>query len=178
MTVADRNDEKRLIRAAASGDEQALRSLYDTHCHRAYALALRLTRSEADAEEAVQDAFLRAFRALGGFRAEARFSTWFFRIVVNRCHDLLARRQKQRQRETDLDEQLLPSRDHGQDPLAAPRLQAALEQLPVGYREVLLLHDMLGLDHREIARTLGIRRGTSKSQLHKARARMREIMSQ
>ncbi|RME21224.1 MAG: RNA polymerase sigma factor [Deltaproteobacteria bacterium] len=169
-------DEKALVKRAAAGDRQALRALYDAHSRRAYALALRLTGSAEDAEEIVQEAFMRAFRALGGFRAESRFSTWLYRIVVNRSNDLMARRARQRKKEISLDVHEPAGPDTGSDPMQRRRIEKALEGLPEGYRNVLLLHDMLGLDHGEIAKILGIRRGTSKSQLHKARAWMRRAL--
>ena len=97
--------ESALIDKCLAGDQQALRALYDIHGARVYCLALRLTGSAADAEDIVQDAFLRAFGALGRFRRESKFSTWLYRIVLNRCRDLLATRNR---RETVTDEQWEP----------------------------------------------------------------------
>ena len=133
-------------------------------------MAVRMTGNRSDAEDVVQDAFVRAWRSLPGFRAEASFGTWIYRIAINLCRDL-ARRAK------PVDEEVEGESPPGQsDGIARRRLAAALEQLSDGYREVLVLHDVMELRHPEIAEILGVDVGTSKSQLHKARARMRALM--
>jgi len=119
----------------------------------------------------VQETFLRAWRSLEGFRGEAAVGTWLYRIALNRCRDAYARR---RPTEPEV-EGAAPER--GGDGIARRALAAALAALPEGYREVLVLHDVMELEHPEIAAVLGVEVGTSKSQLHKARARMRELLA-
>ena len=131
----------------------------------------------------MQDAFLRAWRALDRFRGGARFGTWIYRIALNRCRDVHAGRRPS----VELDERDGPpaggaagaggAGPAGGDGIARRRLEAALAELSRGYREVLVLHDVMELRHPEIAGILDIDVGTSKSQLHKARARMRRLLA-
>jgi len=145
--------------------------LYQRHCGKIYGLALRLSGSQADAEDVVQDTFMRAFRHLGKFRKDSSFGTWLYRIAVNRTRDLIKRRKP-------ASPELEIATQPGQaDALMGRRLEKALGKLPAGYREVLVLHDVLGMRHAEIGPVLGIKAGTSKSQLHKARANMRQILT-
>src|SRR5262249_20635745 len=130
------------------------------------------------AEELAQEVFLRAFRGLGKFRGDAQLSTWMYRLAVNAALSHATRAQARRRRDLP-DEMLmtLPAEAApDSDPRLRERLQEALGALPAGYRAVLVLHDVEGLQHDEIAEILGCRVGTSKSQLHKARARMRELL--
>lgn len=160
-----------LVDRCQAGDERAMQVLFERHRQKVYAMALRLTGSVSDAEDVLQETFLKAWRSMGSFRKEASVGTWLCRIAINTSRDL----QRRRQRAPVLSdpEAKLDVPDTG-NRLA---LQAALRQLPEGYREVLVMHDVLGLDHREIAEVLEVQVGTSKSQLHKARARMRAILS-
>ena len=146
--------------------------LFDQHHQRIYAMALRLTGSGADAEDVVQETFLRAFRFAGSFRGDCAVGTWLYRIGINAARDLCRRRPRSESPER-LEHTAAAGRE-GEDPLARGRLERALLALPDGYREVLVMHDVLGLEHPEIAIALDIQEGTSKSQLHKARARLRE----
>lgn len=172
-----------LVERCRAGDAGAMQQLYARHHGRLYAMALRLTGSRADAEDVVQDAFLRAWRALDRFRGGARFGTWIYRIALNRCRDLHGRRRP----DVELDEGDGQSEGGaigdggagpaGGDGIARRRLETALAELSRGYREVLVLHDVMELRHPEIAGILDIDVGTSKSQLHKARARMRRLLA-
>ena len=132
----------------------------------------------AEAEEVTQEVFLRAFRGLDGFRAEAQLSTWLYRIAVNASLSERSRRTIERSRRAPVtDAEQLPAPElEPQDPALRARLESALAALPPGYRAVLVLHDIEGLEHEEIGRVLGCRVGTSKSQLHKARAKMRALI--
>ena len=134
-------------------------------------MALRLTGSVADAEDVVQETFLRAYRHMKGFRGQSLLSTWLCRIAINQSRDMY----KQRARTTP--EKDVPVEPEQKDVLARARLEKALKVLPEGYREVLVMHDVIGMKHKEIAEVLKTAEGTSKSQLHKARARMRELLS-
>lgn len=165
------DEDAQWVAACQAGDERAMQSLYAKHHGRLFGLALRLTGSRGDAEDVVQEAFLRAWRALPKFRGESRFGTWIYRIAVNLCRDQYKRR---RPTEPEVDGEVPPAASDG---IARRRLEAALEELSEGYREVLVLHDVMELRHPEIAEILGVEVGTSKSQLHKARAKMRALLT-
>jgi RNA polymerase sigma-70 factor (ECF subfamily) len=167
-------NESELIRLAQEGDRGAIEALYRTYAPRVYSVARRLTGDEAQAEDAAQEAWLRAIRALPGFRGQALFSTWIHRIAVN-CA-LYGRRKRERTvgRESGLPEAL--AADGGGEPLLRLRLERAMERLPDGMRRVLVLHDVEGYTHEEIGELLGVAAGTCKSQLFKARAKMRAML--
>jgi RNA polymerase sigma-70 factor (ECF subfamily) len=145
--------------------------MFEKHSRKVYAMALRLTGSAADAEDVVQETFLRAFRHLSTFRGDSRFSTWLCRIAINQS------RNAYKQRARSAPEKDVPVEPGQKDALVRARLEKALGVLPAGYREVLVMHDVMGMGHKEIAEVLETAEGTSKSQLHKARARMRELLS-
>ena len=168
-------NELELIRRAQRGDEQAIRSLYDRHAPRVYAVVRRMAGDDALAEDWAQEAWVRAIRALPRFRGEARFTTWLHRIAVNSA--LHGRRWNQRRggRETALPEDIRQE-PQAETPLLRRRLENALDRLPTGMRRILVLHDVEGYTHEEIGDMLGIAPGTSKSQLFKARGRMRELL--
>lgn len=156
-----------------------MHTLYERYRRRVFALIARICGAQ-EAEELTQDVFLRAFRSIGRFRGDAQLSTWMYRLAVNAALSH-ATRTMSRQRKAVSEEALeqLPAAGvEGGDPRLRERLSVALEALPPGYRAVLVLHDVEGLQHDEIAEILGCRVGTSKSQLHKARARMRELLGE
>jgi RNA polymerase sigma-70 factor, ECF subfamily len=164
-------DDRALLERCRTGDERAMQQLYTRHAGRLYALARRMTGSRADAEDVVQETFLRAWRSLEGFRGDSSVGTWLYRIALNRCRDAFARRRP------TLPEVEGAAPPQAGDAMARRSLEAALGQLPEGYREVLVLHDVMELEHPEIAAILGVEVGTSKSQLHKARSKMRELLA-
>ena len=172
-----RAEEQRLVASARSGDERALATIYRRYRPRVFSVVARLL-GVAEAEEVTQEVFLRAFRGLDGFRAESQLSTWLYRIAVNSSLSERSRRTVERSRRAPLaDAEQLPAPEREQqDPALRARLESALAALPPGYRAVLVLHDIEGLEHEEIGRVLGCRVGTSKSQLHKARAKMRSLI--
>ncbi len=145
-------------------------------------MALRLTGSVADAEDVVQETFLRAFRKFKSFRGDSAVGTWLVRIAINLCRDMYKTRQKMPVKDdreggsVQLDS--LQTNVQAADTIERKRLEAALSMLPHGYREALIMHDVLGMDHSEIAKAAGSSPGTSKSQLHKARAKMRELLKE
>jgi RNA polymerase sigma-70 factor (ECF subfamily) len=168
-------DEAALIEACRRGDRAAMRALYERYHRRVFALTMRIAGAQ-EAEELTQEVFLKAFRALDKFRGEAQLGTWLYRLAVNAALSHVGRsKEKRRAPEEALDGVAAPAVVDG-DPSLRARLQTALEQLPAGYRAVIVLHDVEGLQHEEIAEILGCRVGTSKSQLHKARAKMRELL--
>jgi RNA polymerase sigma-70 factor (ECF subfamily) len=128
-----------------------------------------------DAEEVAQEVFVRIFRGLARFRGDSALGTWIYRLSVNAALSHVSRRPRTFESD-DLLENLPAVAQTGRDPRLAVRLEHALRDLPHGYRAVLVLHDMEGLSHEECADILGCRVGTSKSQLHKARAKMRELL--
>ncbi len=159
-------------RLAARGDRAAFERLYRRHVPRIHSLARRMLGAD-DAEEAVQDAFVRAWSKLAGFRGEAAFGTWLYRLALNVFLGRRAEASKARRRFVAEEERPeLPQRSEPRPELRMD-VERALRQLPDGAREVLLLHDVEGYKHEEIALLLGINAGTSKSQLHRARMLMR-----
>jgi RNA polymerase sigma-70 factor, ECF subfamily len=168
-------NEADCIRRAQAGDAAAARELYQRYAPRVQAVVRRLAGEDALAEDWAQEAWVRVFRALPGFRGDARFSTWLHRIAVNSA--LHGRRWRERRvsREVDMPEEAQHAGRTDQVVLRIS-LQRALDELPAGMRQILVLHDVEGYTHEEIGGLLGIAPGTSKSQLFKARARLRSTL--
>ena len=180
--------EAEAIRRAQAGDSTAFEFLYQLHSRRVYALCLRMVGNPADAEDLLQEAFLQLFRKIGTFRGESAFSTWLHRMTVN----VVLMRLRKKSLPTDSLEETLepdaetsgPKRDVGAPDLrlsgAVDRvnLERSIEKLPPGYRTVFVLHDVQGYEHNEIAGIMGCSVGNSKSQLHKARTRLRELLQE
>jgi RNA polymerase sigma-70 factor (ECF subfamily) len=163
------------VRRARDGDGDAIRELYRRYAPRVYAVVRRLAADDSLAEDWAQEAWIRAIRALPSFRGEARFSTWLHRIAVNSA--LHGRRWRERRAKNEIPLPVaLEVRERNDQPVLRIALQRALDSLPDGMRQVIVLHDVEGYTHEEIAETLGITAGTSKSQLFKARARMRRTL--
>ena len=167
--------EIELIQRAQEGEQRAIRDLYRLYSPRVYAIVKRLAGDDALAEDWAQEAWVRIFRALGSFRGEARFTTWLHRIAVNSA--LHGRRWRDRRTRLEAPlEETVPTRAVAGDALLRVKLERAMQVLPERMRQVLVLHDIEGFTHEEIAEFLGVTGGTSKSQLFKARARMRELL--
>jgi RNA polymerase sigma-70 factor (ECF subfamily) len=175
----DALDEGALVEACRRGERPAMHTLYERYRRRVFALIARIVGAQ-EAEELTQDVFLRAYRGLEKFRGDAQLSTWMYRLAVNAALSHATRSVARTRRTAPEDELLsLPAAAApATDPRLRERLQGALDRLPAGYRAVLVLHDVEGLQHDEIAEILGCRVGTSKSQLHKARAQMRKFLSE
>ena len=169
--------EQNLIRQARQGDPEALDALYRRHAPRVYSVVRRLTGDDAQAEDAAQETWLRAIRALPDFRGQAMFSTWLHRIAVNCALYGRRKRERNRLREMELPE-TIPERGPVPRPLLRMQLETAIDALPDGMRRVLVLHDVEGYTHEEIGELLGIAPGTCKSQLFKARAKLRARLRQ
>jgi RNA polymerase sigma-70 factor (ECF subfamily) len=169
-------EDSELIQRAQQGDGGAVRALYERHAQRVYAVVRRLAGEDALAEDWAQEAWVRAFRALPTFRGESRFTTWLHRIAVNSA--LHGRRSRERRagRETVMDDSY-SVRPAAEQTVLRLRLERAMERLPEGMRRVLVLHDVEGYTHEEIGEMLGVNPGTCKSQLFKARAKMRTMLS-
>ena len=168
-------------RRVARGDMLALDELYRLHHSHVYNLCKRMTLNAAEAEDLTQEVFILLLRKAGGYRAEASFNTWLHRLTVN--HVLMYFRRKKVKREEQPEEEKYEARRaaRGPAPGAPPlidriALERALAQLPPGYRAAFVLYDIEGYEHEEVARILGWATGTSKSQLHKARTRLRHIL--
>ena len=176
--------EAEAIERAKQGDADAFEALYNLHKRRVYSLCLRMTANTAAAEDLTQEAFLQLFRKIGTFRGESAFSTWLHRMAVNVV--LMQLRKKGLPvvplEETMETEEESPRKEPGaEDPRLAGsvdrmQLQKSIEGLPPGYRMIFLLHDVEGYEHNEIAAMVGCSIGNSKSQLHKARMKLREIL--
>jgi RNA polymerase sigma-70 factor, ECF subfamily len=175
------------IRLAQLGDAAAFETIYQLHSRRVYALCLRMTGDPVEAEDLTQDAFLQLFRKIHTFRGESAFSSWLHRLTAN---IVLMRFRKKRPVPASLDE--ITSADGEKDrpafEIGGPdlrlagvfdrmNLHTAIEELPEGYRSMFLLHDVQGYEHKEIANMLDCSIGNSKSQLHKARKRLRELLN-
>ena len=164
-------EEKELITGLRSGDEDALEALYRLHAGRVYALGLRLTADPSRAEEIVQDVFLQVWRRIGSFEGRSRFSTWLYRLAVNRSLDTMRSGAGGRREwpEAEAFERAAP--DNGLE--TTMDLESAIATLPEGARVVFVLHDVEGYRHEEIAALSGIAPGTSKAQLFRARRLLR-----
>ena len=167
-------DDLTLAQRVRDGDPTAERMLYDAHVDRVYRLAYRMTGDETLARDLTQDAFVRAFDRIDGYRGDAALSTWLHSVTTSVVLNGLRKVRRIREREADLDDAKgAVSEDGRSEPGLRERLQAAISGLPDGYRKVFLMHDVEGYTHQEIARALGVAEGTSKAQLSRARAKLR-----
>lgn len=170
-----------LTRRAARGDAEAFEELYRLHHRRVYTLCLRMTQNEAEAEDITQDVFIVLLHKAGDYRAEASFTTWLHRMTVNQV--LMHFRRKKAKREDQAEDDAEESGaargtagTRGAQLIDRITLEDALSRLPPGYRAAFVLHDVEGFEHEEVARLLGCAVGTSKSQLHKARTKLRKLL--
>ena len=176
-----RTDDRALVERVRGGDLAAFEELYRAHAGRLYSVAYRMLGNQADAEDLLQDIFLAAHRKLDSFRGESALGTWLYRLATNLCLDHLRSRAARTNQLTDALDDEPAAADAGSRGLADRTvtrmdLERALAQLPDGCRAAFVLHDVEGLEHREVAEALGIAEGTSKSQVHKARLRLRALL--
>lgn len=170
-----------LCRHAAAGDLAAFEMVYERYHRRTYSLCLRMTGSQTEAEDLTQEAFIQLFRKIDSFRGDSAFATWLHRLTVNQVLMHFRKRSVKNERTSDdgeMPEQTVrgtanPGRMQVVDRIA---LKNAIAELPNGYRNVFILHDVEGFEHEEVARIMGISVGTSKSQLHKARLKLRGLL--
>jgi len=176
--------ETEAIERAKQGDAEAFEILYNLHKRRVYSLCLRMTANTAAAEDLTQEAFLQLFRKIGTFRGESAFSTWLHRMAVN---VVLMQLRKKGLLVVPLEETVETEEETPRKELGAAdaklagsvdrlQLQRAIESLPPGYKSIFVLHDVEGYEHNEIAEMVGCSIGNSKSQLHKARLKLRELI--
>ncbi len=150
-------------------EEDAFERIYTDHRTRVFSTAFRMVGNRADAEDITQDVFVKVFKKLKAFRRESSLSTWIYRITVNACLDFLRKRKRRQAVSLEACGEI-PSTSVGVKDL----IEGMVSTLPEGYRKIFILHDIQGLKHSEIAEVLGISQGASKSQLHRARAQLRE----
>ncbi len=169
--------EAQLIRQACEGEGHAVRALYERYAPRVYAVVRRIAGDDDVAQDYAQEAWIRAIRALPTFRGDARFSTWLHRIAVNSALQALRKSDTRvKRREPMPPPETLAAPMVSGDSLLRRRLESAMLNLPEGMRQVLILHDIEGYTHDEIGDMLGVTPGTSKSQLFKARVKMRALL--
>ena len=176
IDLTQRSRERELVLAAQAGDEVAFAELVRLHERRAYAVARSIVLTHEDAEDAVQEGFLHAYRALYRFLPDQAFGAWLHRIVANAALDI-TRRRKVRDADALSETIASPFRDPAESSELRRRLEVALRTLSSRQRSVIVLHDIEGYKHSEIGKMLGIPEGTARSDLHHARARLREVLS-
>jgi RNA polymerase sigma-70 factor, ECF subfamily len=187
LEISDFSEED-TIRLAQQGDAAAFERIYRRYSRRVYSLCLRIVKNDSEAEDLTQDAFLLLFRKIHTFRGESKFSTWLHRLTINLA---LMGLRKKRYPEVPLDATLDPDEEDywSLQELGGPdlrlsgavdhiNLSRAIEQLPEGYKEMFILHDVEGYEHHEIAKVLGCSTGNCKSQLYKARVRLRKLLQE
>ncbi len=172
---AARETDAALVAACRRGEQRAMEALYHQYKRRVFGLVTRIV-GPGESEEVAQDVFVRIFRGLPKFRGDSALGTWIYRLAVNAALTHATRRGRHRHVGDDVLADLPAPTRPPRDPGLAGRLERALQALPPGYRAILVLHDVEGLSHEECAAIMGCRIGTSKSQLHKARARMRDLL--
>ncbi len=187
MTADDNGTPKvtdyALAQKSAAGDMQAFEQIYERHNRRVYSLCLRMTGSVQEAEDLAQEVFIQLFRKIGSFRGDSAFTTWLHRLTVNQVLMHFRKRNVKLEQTTEDGETPVQVVVGTANPNKMPvvdriALDRAIAQLPPGYRTVFTLHDIEGHEHEEISRLLGCSVGTSKSQLHKARMKLRMLLRQ
>jgi RNA polymerase sigma-70 factor (ECF subfamily) len=171
-----------LAQKAAGGDMEAFEALYERHSRRVYSLCLRMTQNASEAEDLAQEVFIQLFRKVGSFRGDSAFTTWLHRMTVNQVLMHFRKRSVKLEQTTEEGETPVQIVKGTENPNHMPvvdriALDKAIGQLPPGYKAVFTLHDVEGHEHEEISRILGCSVGTSKSQLHKARMKLRGLLS-
>ncbi len=181
-STVNRTDEAcpDLVARCRKGDVDAFAQLYLAHSARVFSLAARMAGSPETGEDLLQEIFLQAFRKIGGFKGESSIGTWLYRLALNHCLDFVRSRQAKMDKATDVIEEdgewALPMARRD-TPVERIDLERAVRQLPTGCREVFVLHDIEGYEHKEISAMLGIAEGTSKSQLFKARMKLKTMLT-
>lgn len=170
-----------LVQRFIGGDEEAFKELYDKHHHRVYSICLRILHNPHQSEDLTQDVFIQLHKKISTYRGEAAFTTWLHRMTVNQVLMYFRKRIVKYERLTENGVIIEPPVVNLWEALKAPindriALKQAIDKLPDGYKKVLILHDVDGYEHEQIARMLGCSIGTSKSQLHKARLKMQKLL--
>jgi RNA polymerase sigma-70 factor (ECF subfamily) len=169
--------DHQLVQRAIAGDERAMRLLWSRHSPHIDAVVRRLVGDPDLAADIAQDVWIQIFRALPGYRGDSQFGTWAHRIAVNRTLNALRKVRRLAKIEVDIEDDSASVDQDGERTLLAQTIEEATRKLSPGAREVFLLHDVQGYTHEEIAKELGITSGGSKSQLFKARAKLRKLLA-
>jgi len=170
-----------LTQAASTGDMGAFEEIYQRHHRRVYSICLRMLQNAYEAEDLTQDVFIQLYRKVGSFRGDSAFTTWLHRMTVNQVLMHFRKRNVKYEKTTEEgdtpDQVVAGTADPDKMPIVDKiALESAIDQLPAGYKNVFVLHDVEGFEHEEVARILGCSVGTSKSQLHKARLKLRKLL--
>jgi len=170
-----------LTQAAAKGDMAAFEEIYQRHHRRVYSICLRMLQNAYEAEDLTQDVFIQLYKKVGSFRGDSAFTTWLHRMTVNQVLMHFRKRNVKYEKTTEEgetpDQIVAGTADPDKMPIVDKiALENAIDQLPLGYKNVFVLHDVEGFEHEEVARILGCSVGTSKSQLHKARLKLRKLL--
>ncbi len=169
--------DRAIARALAAGDMTQARTFYDEHVRRVFSLVHRFTGSAQLSQDLTQDVFIRAFERIAQYRGEVPLGAWLRSIALSVTFNALKVRRRETQRHADLGDDLTAHDGHSADAWVQARLQSALDELPEQSRAVVVLHDVEGYTHDEVAATLGIAAGTSRAVLSQARARLRETLA-
>lgn len=180
-TVSGASSDFALAQKAANGDMAAFEELYQKHHRRVYSLCLRMLSNPTEAEDLTQEVFIQLYRKIGSFRGDSAFTTWLHRLTVNQVLMHFRKRNVKFEKTTEegeMPQQIVNGTDNPRTMPVVDKiaLEHAIAQLPAGYKKVFVLHDVEGFEHEEVARILGCSVGTSKSQLHKARLKMRKLL--
>ncbi len=170
-----------LTQAAAAGNMMAFEEIYQRHHRRVYSICLRMLQNATEAEDLTQDVFIQLYRKIGSFRGDSAFTTWLHRLTVNQVLMHFRKRNVKFEKTTEEGETPVQVVGGTENPRKMPvvdkiAIENAIAQLPNGYRNVFVLHDVEGYEHEEVAKILGCSVGTSKSQLHKARLKLRKLL--
>jgi RNA polymerase sigma-70 factor, ECF subfamily len=169
-----------LVARCQAGEVDAFETLYHQHAARIFTLASRMAGSPDQGEDLMQEIFLQAYRKLASFKGEAALGTWLYRLALNHCLDFVRSRQAKDRKLTDTldDERLFEPAGPRETPIPRIDLERAIARLPEGCREAFILHEVEGFDHKEVGELLGIAEGTSKSQVFKARLKLRGLLAE
>src|SRR6188768_2612638 len=170
-----------LARSASHGDMGSFEELYKRHHRRVYSVCLRMLQNTSEAEDLTQDVFIQLYRKIGSFRGDSAFTTWLHRMTVNQVLMHFRKRNVKYEKTTEEgetpDQVVAGTGNPDKMPIVDKiALENAIDQLPLGYKNVFVLHDVEGFEHEEVARILDCSVGTSKSQLHKARLKLRKLL--
>lgn len=179
--ISDTSSDFTLAQSATKGNMFAFEELYNRHHRRVYSLCLRMLQNTHEAEDLTQEVFIQLYRKIGSFRGDSAFTTWLHRMTVNQVLMHFRKRTVKFEKTTEEGETPVQIVNGTENQAKMPivdkiALDSAIALLPEGYKKVFVLHDVEGYEHEEVARILGCSVGTSKSQLHKARLKMRKLL--
>ena len=180
-SISDASSDFMLAQSTTKGNMAAFEALYNRHHRRVYSLCLRMLQNTHEAEDLTQEVFIQLYRKIGSFRGDSAFTTWLHRMTVNQVLMHFRKRTVKFEKTTEEGETPVQIVNGTENQARMPivdkiALDSAIAQLPAGYKNVFTLHDVQGYEHEEVARILGCSVGTSKSQLHKAKLKMRDLL--